>query len=87
MLTLYEKAISTENWVRFEGVFRNEYAHQISNALMNVNNDEEYLNLIACTILRIMLEDVNKAWKMKDLAKAAGCSIGQVAKVKEFLLK
>lgn len=47
----------------------------------------ERSSVVSSIILRIMLEDVNKAWKMKDLAEAAGCSIGQVAKVKEFLLK
>ncbi|MCR5103976.1 MAG: hypothetical protein K6B68_05910 [Eubacterium sp.] len=47
----------------------------------------ERSSVVSSVILRIMLEDVNKVWKMKDLAEAAGCSIGQVAKVKEFLLK
>ena len=47
----------------------------------------ERSSVVSSVILRIMLEDVSKAWKMKDLAEAAGCSIGQVAKVKEFLLK
>lgn len=47
----------------------------------------ERSSVVSSIILRIMLADVNKVWKMKDLADAAGCSIGQVAKVKEFLAK
>jgi len=47
----------------------------------------ERSSVVSSVILRIMLEDVKKTWKMKDLAEAADCSIGQVAKVKEFLIK
>lgn len=47
----------------------------------------ERSSAVSSAILRIMLEDVSKVWKMKELAESAGCSIGQVAKVKEFLLK
>lgn len=45
-----DKALQCKNWVRFEGVFRNEYAHQLSSALMNIQNDDEFGNLIASTI-------------------------------------
>lgn len=45
-----EKALKCNNWVRFEGVFRNEYAHQLSGALMKLKNDDEFGNLIASTI-------------------------------------
>lgn len=47
----------------------------------------ERSSVVSSIILRIMLADINKTWKMKDLANEARCSIGQVAKVKEFLLK
>jgi len=36
-------------------------------------------------ILRKMLEDTGRAWKIKDLATEAGCSIGMVSRVKEKL--
>ncbi len=45
-----EKALKCNDWVRFEGVFRNEYAHQLSGALMNLKNDDEFGNLIASTL-------------------------------------
>jgi hypothetical protein len=46
----------------------------------------ERSSIVSSIILRVMLSDINKVWKMKELANEAGCSIGQVAKVKEFLL-
>lgn len=42
---------------------------------------------VSSVILRKMLEDTKRSWKMQELADAAGCSIGQVSKVKNFLLK
>lgn len=46
----------------------------------------ERTSVVSSLILRIMLGDVNRLWKMKEIANTAGCSIGQVAKVKDFLL-
>lgn len=45
-----KKACSCKNWIRFEAVMRNEYAHQLSAELMNIATDSEYANLIALTI-------------------------------------
>ncbi|MDO4490067.1 MAG: type IV toxin-antitoxin system AbiEi family antitoxin [Lachnospiraceae bacterium] len=36
-------------------------------------------------ILRKMLEDTDRVWRIKDLATEAGCSIGMVSRVKERL--
>lgn len=36
-------------------------------------------------ILRILLDDVSKSWLVAELASKAGCSVGQVSKVKGFL--
>lgn len=47
----------------------------------------ERSSVVSSVILRIMLEDTGRTWKLKELAQAAGCSIGQVSKVKDFLLK
>ena len=47
----------------------------------------EKSSVVSSRILRTLLLDTNKVWKMKELAEAAGCSIGQVSKVKDFLLK
>lgn len=46
------KAKSCNNWVRFEGVFRNEFAHQIGDALLKIGTDMEFSNLIACTMVQ-----------------------------------
>lgn len=46
------KANSCENWVRFEGVYRNKFAHQIGDALLNVKTDVEFSDLIACTMVQ-----------------------------------
>lgn len=48
----YDKALLYRNWVRFEGVFRQEYAHQLTEALTSVGNDTEFTNLIACTLVQ-----------------------------------
>ncbi|MDD3184560.1 MAG: type IV toxin-antitoxin system AbiEi family antitoxin [Anaerostipes sp.] len=46
----------------------------------------ERTSIVSSRILRLMFEDVRKSWYLKELAEIAGCSIGQVSKVKEFLL-
>lgn len=46
----------------------------------------ERSSVVSSAILMTMLANCEKVWKMKELADAAGSSIGQVAKVKEFLL-
>lgn len=43
-------ALNCSDWVRFEGVFRNEYAHQLSKELMKIKNDDEFASLIASTL-------------------------------------
>lgn len=47
-----DKALSCNDWTRFEGVFRSKYAHQLSEELLNINTDDEYANLIASTMLQ-----------------------------------
>ena len=50
--TKYDKAVKCDDWVRFEGVFRNEYAHQLSEAFMSIKSDDEFSDLIASTMLQ-----------------------------------
>lgn len=52
MGTKYDIARKCHDWVRFEAVFREEYAHQLTEFLMDVGNDAEFLNLIAYTIVQ-----------------------------------
>lgn len=46
------KAKNCKDWVRFEGVFKHEYAHQLSKQLLEIKNDNELANLIACTLIQ-----------------------------------
>lgn len=48
----YDKAVKCHDRVRFEGIFRHEYAHQISGALEQTATDDQYANLIACVLLQ-----------------------------------
>ncbi len=47
----------------------------------------ERSSVVSSVILRTLLENPNRKWRLKDLAKSAGCSIGQVSKVKDFLVR
>ncbi len=49
--TKLEKARRCDDWVRFEGVFKNEYAHKLGEELSKVSNDDEFAELIAVTLL------------------------------------
>lgn len=50
--TKYKKALNCNNWVRFEAIFKHDYAHQITEELLKIQNDIEFENLIACVILQ-----------------------------------
>lgn len=45
----------------------------------------EKSSTVSSVILRTMLTDISKRWKLKELSERVGCSIGQVSKVKDFL--
>ena len=45
----------------------------------------EKSSTVSSLILRTMLEDAGKSWRLKNLSGKVGCSIGQVSKVKDFL--
>lgn len=46
------KALNCRNWTRFEVILRNEYAHQITEALSQIFTDVAYANLIASVIVQ-----------------------------------
>ena len=48
--THFAKYQKVKNAVRFEGVFRNEYSHQLTDELLKIKSDDEFANLIACTL-------------------------------------
>lgn len=43
--------------------------------------------VVSSMILRELFVDVNKVWRLKYLSEKVGCSIGQVSKVMDFLIK
>ena len=47
----------------------------------------ERSSVVSSVILRTLLETPGRKWKLKELAQAVGCSIGQVSKVKDFLVR
>lgn len=62
--TKFDKAVGCKNWIRFEGVFKYEYAHQLSEQLLKISSINDYLNLIASTLVqkfRFMTVDANGA--------------------------
>ncbi len=47
-----DEALACRNWTRFEVVLRHGYAAQVHAALLGIGSDDEFANLIACTILQ-----------------------------------
>ena len=47
-----DKAIKCKDWTRFEGVFRSDFAHQITDELLRIRTDSEYVSLIASMIVQ-----------------------------------
>ncbi len=45
-----DRAIQCESWVRFEVVFKSDFAHQITDKLLVIKNQNELINLIASLI-------------------------------------
>lgn len=42
-------------------------------------------SVVSSSILRYLMKDVHRPWKLKHLSQEVGCSIGQVSKVKNYL--
>lgn len=47
----------------------------------------ERTSVVSSLILRELFEDVTKVWKLKHLSEKVHCSIGQVSKVMDFLVR
>lgn len=47
-----DKARRCKDWVRFEGIFKSTFAHQLTDELMNIQNNDEFINLLACTLVQ-----------------------------------
>ena len=46
----------------------------------------ERSSVVSSKILRLLFTDANRKWKLSEISAKVGCSIGQVSKVKDFLL-
>lgn len=46
----------------------------------------ERSSIVSSRILRLLFSDINRKWKLLEISEKVGCSIGQVSKVKNFLL-
>ncbi len=47
----------------------------------------ERSSVVSSVILRTLLENPGRKRKLKELAQLTGCSMGQVSKVKDFLVR
>lgn len=47
----------------------------------------ERSSVVSSLILRELFADIDKVWKLKHLSEKVGCSIGQVSKVMDFLVR
>ncbi|MCM1245181.1 MAG: type IV toxin-antitoxin system AbiEi family antitoxin [Roseburia sp.] len=47
----------------------------------------ERSSVVSSLILRELFADINKVWRLKHLSETVKCSIGQVSKVMDFLIK
>lgn len=45
-------ALKHPNWIRFEAVLKNEYAHQLTDAILKVKNDKQLSDLILNTFIQ-----------------------------------
>ena len=50
----YGDALNCDSWVRFEAVYRHDYAHQITEGLLSVKTVQELSQLIAGYILSLI---------------------------------
>lgn len=50
--TKYQRAIDSTDWTRFECVLRHRFAQQFLEALLSVEEDNEYADMLASTILQ-----------------------------------
>lgn len=48
--TYYKKAIELGSWLRCEAVFKNKYAHDLSNQILEIDNENDYTAMIATHI-------------------------------------
>lgn len=48
----FDRAIACDNWTRFEAVYRNEYAHQLTDGILSIKSDEEMSAFVASNIIQ-----------------------------------
>lgn len=65
---LLRKAIECNSWIRFEAVFKDEFAHKITQYFLNIEDDLEFLNLIANIIIQKFCFYIDGTNKMVDFS-------------------
>lgn len=76
----YDRAILSRSWVRFEAVFKHQYAHQVGEALLGLTSSADLSQYIASVILgKYMFFDATTDDPMEISEDLAAISQGQVA--------
>ena len=73
----YDDALNCESWVRFEAVYRHDYAHQITKGILSVKTAQELSRLIAKYICdKYQFFDVNTGEATEFTADLLGVAAG-----------
>ena len=73
----YDDALNCESWVRFEAVYRHDYAHQITEGILSVKTAQELSRLIAKYICdKYQFFDVNTGEATEFTADLLGVAAG-----------
>ena len=73
----YDDALNCESWVRFEAVYRHDYAHQITEGILSVKTAQELSRLIAKYICdKYQFFDVNTGEATEFTADLMGVAAG-----------
>ncbi|MGL4484294.1 MAG: type IV toxin-antitoxin system AbiEi family antitoxin [Anaerovoracaceae bacterium] len=73
--------------LKFENVFFNKTGNSNKHKKKRrTKSIFENSSIVSSIILRTIFADISKPWKLKYLAEEVGCSIGQISKIKEFLV-
>lgn len=71
-------------WISFDGVFID---HQVADKPLPEQRElKSFFKPKSAQIIRTMLRDPNRAWRVVELSEAAGASLGQVSNVRTALL-
>ncbi len=74
--------------IAFENVYISDTGHaNLFPKKDRVQNLFRSSSVVTSKILRVLLQDIRRTWKLQYLATEVGCSIGLVSRVKEYLIE